>query len=311
MAEAGFQSFIDARNTLYFQLASAYYPLYELGRWKGIERENIEILQSYKTLAIRRLENGVGTMVDVLRVDIMLKDAETNLEILNAKEKPLMAKFNNLLNRDVNEPVSVSDSLVIEPLPDNPAGDALFGSNPLLKELDFKIKAGKASEQAAYHQGLPRFGVGLDYIIVDKRSDMTLDDNGKDAVMGMVTVNIPLFRAKYSASVKEAQWMQKSYSLQRQEAANSLTSSYEMAWFEIRQQRQLLALYEQQVQTIRHARALLFSVYSNSGEEFEELLGTQQKLLDYEKMKTTAEVQYQIGLAKLDVLTGRTDSNEK
>jgi outer membrane protein, heavy metal efflux system len=32
-------------------------------------------------------------MVDVLRVDIMLKDAQTNLSILRDKEKPLLTNF--------------------------------------------------------------------------------------------------------------------------------------------------------------------------------------------------------------------------
>ena len=50
-------------------------------------------------------------MTDVLRVDIMLKDAQTNLSILNKKEKPLLAAFNNLLNRDENESVVVQDTL--------------------------------------------------------------------------------------------------------------------------------------------------------------------------------------------------------
>jgi outer membrane protein TolC len=304
MAEARFQAFIDARNTLYFQVASAYYPLFEIKRIQGIEKENIEILKSYNAIATKKFENGAGPMVDVLRVDIRQKDAITNLGILNAKEKPYLTTFNKLLNRDVNEPVSVSDSLVMEPIPAGTSKDSLISENPGLKELDLKIKAGRSSEQAAYKNGLPTFGVGLAY-------EYALEDDGMDEIMAEVSVSIPIFRAKYRGAVKEAQFMQKSYSLQKEELANTLTSSYEMAWFELEQQRQMLALYEQQIRTTRHALDLLFSAYSNSGKGFEELLDMRQELLSYEKMKATAEVQYQIGLAKLKVLTGRTDSDEK
>ena len=51
MAEAKYQSFLDARNQLFYQVAAAYYPLYELSRWKQIEQKNIDILQSYKTIS--------------------------------------------------------------------------------------------------------------------------------------------------------------------------------------------------------------------------------------------------------------------
>jgi outer membrane protein TolC len=161
MAEAKYQAFLDARNRLYYQVAAAYYPLYELNQWKEIERENIEILESYKTITNKKFENGVGTMVDFLRVDIMLKDATTNLSILNDKEAPLLTRFNKLLNREEDALVTVEDSLVAQALPDNFRKDSLLTNNPVLEELDLKIASSEASEEVAYKQGLPKFGLGL------------------------------------------------------------------------------------------------------------------------------------------------------
>jgi outer membrane protein TolC len=292
-------------------VAAAYYPLYELNQWKEIERENIEILESYKTIANKKFENGAGTMVDVLRVDIMLKDATTNLSILNDKEAPLLTRFNKLLNREENALVIVEDSLVVQALPDNFRKDSLLAKNPVLEELDLKIASSEVSEEVAYKQGLPKFGLGLDYVLVGDRTDLASDmaapqDNGKNALMPMVSVSIPIFRSKYKAAVKEAQLMQESYALQKEDFANTLTSSYEMAWFEIQQQQELLKLYDQQIQETNQALNLLFTAYGNSGNEFEEVLRMQQQLLKYEKMKATAETQYQIALAKLNYLTAKT-----
>ncbi|HNP16917.1 MAG TPA: TolC family protein [Fulvivirga sp.] len=311
MAEAKYQSFLDARNRLYYQVAAAYYPLYELNQWKEIERENIEILESYKTIANKKFENGAGTMVDFLRVDIMLKDATTNLSILNDKEAPLLTRFNKLLNREEDALVIVEDSLVAQALPDNFRKDSLLTNNPMLEELDLKIASSEASEEVAYKQGLPKFGVGLDYVMVGERTDLASDmaapqDNGKNALMPMVSVSIPIFRSKYKAAVKEAQLMQESYALQKEDFANTLTSNYEMAWFEIQQQQELLELYAQQIQESNQALNLLFTAYGNSGKEFEEVLRMQQQLLKYEKMKATAETQYQIALARLNYLTAKT-----
>jgi len=306
MAEAKYQSFLDARNQLYYQVTAAYHPLYELNQWKKIEKENINILESYKNIANSKFKSGTAPMVDVLRVDIILKDATTSLSILNEKEKSLRTLFNNLLNRDENEEIAINDSLPAETLAADFQKDSLLTNNPVLNALDLKIKASEAGERAAQKQGLPKVGVGLDYVVVGERTDMSLADNGKDVLMPMVSLSIPLFRKKYDAAEKEAQLMQESFALQKAEMENSLTSAYEVAWFQIQQQKQLLTLYEQQIQTSQQSLNLLFTSYGNSGKEFEEVLRMQQQLLKYEKMKATAEVQYQIALAKLNYLTAKT-----
>ena len=305
MAEARYQSFLDAKNKLYFEISTAYFPLYELREWMKIEEGNIAILESYKAISNSKFKNGNGTLVDVLRVDIMLKEAVTNLGILNKKEMPLLASFNKLLNRNEIEPVIIADTIEIDPLSLDNAKDSLVVDHPLLNSLELKIKASEASEYAAIKQGLPRFGLGLDYVMVGERTDMALPDNGKDALMPMVTVSLPIFRGKYKAAVKEAQLMQESYSLQKTETTNSLNSNYEMALFDIRQQTDLISLFDQQISESEQVLNLLFTSYGNSGKDFEEVLRMQQQLLKYDRLKITALSQYRIAQAKLNYITAK------
>ena len=306
MAEAKYQEFLDARNKLLYQVAAAYYPLYELKRLVEIENENISILSSYKDIASVKFQNGKGAMVDVLRVDIMLKDAATNLSILEQKKKPLETRFNKLLNRQEDETIIVQDSLYVENLPVTYRRDSLLTSNPLLDELDLKIKASEAQELAATKQGMPKIGVGLDYVIVGQRTDMSVPDNGQDVLMPMVTMSLPIFRGKYKAAQKEAQLMQESYALQKEDAVNRLTSTYEMIWFEIQKQLDQIILYEEQIMTSQQSLNLLFTAYGNSGKDFEEVLRMQQQILKYQKMKATALSDYNIAIAELDYITAKT-----
>jgi outer membrane protein TolC len=306
MAEAKFQSFMDARNRLYLQVASAYYSLYELKDFVRIEKENISILESYKTIATQKFKNGTGTMVDVLRVDIMLKDAQTNLNILRDKEKPLLTAFNKLLNRPENEPVQIKNTLKTEILSDNYRKDSLIATNSKLKALDLKLQASQAAEIVSQKQGLPKLGVGLDYVLIGERTDISMPDNGKDVLMPMVSISIPIFRAKYNASDKETKLLQESYTLQKQEVTNTLFSEYEMVWFQVQQQLQLISLYEQQIQTSQQSLNLLFTSYGNSGKEFEEVLGMQQQLLKYQKMSSTALSQYHIAVEKINYITSKS-----
>ncbi len=309
-AKAKFQIFIDARNKLFYKVASAYYPLYELKHWIRVEQENISILKSYKIIANQKFKSATGSMVDVLRVDMMLQEAQTNLDVLTIKEKPLLTKFNKLLNRPGDESVVVSDTLKPQTLLDHYRKDSLIASNPRLKALELKTEASKAAEIAAQKQGLPKIGVGLDYVIVGKRSDMALTGNGKDVFMPMVSVSIPIYRKKYKGSIKEAQLMQDSYANQKREVTNTLVSEYEMAWFEVREQRKLVSLYEQQIKTTEQSLDLLFASYGNSGKQFEEVLRMQQQVLKYRKKRATALSRYKIAIAKINYLTSKTYYNE-
>lgn len=306
MAEAKYQAFIDARNKLYFQVASAYFPLFELDNWKKIEKENITILESYKKIVSRRFENGNGSLANILRVDMMLNDATTNLNILVNKKKPLTTAFNQLLNRDANETIVVSDTLSANILTEEYRKDSLLRSNPIINELILLEQASKAAKNAAIKQGLPKFGVGVDYVIVGERTDIVMPENGKDVLMPMVTLSIPIFRGKYNAAVKEAVLTQEKYSLQKKDRINYLTAEYDMVMFEINQQLQLISLYEDQLQTTNQTLNLLFKDYSNSGKDFEEVLQMQQQLLKYRKLKATALKQYHISVAKLNYLTAKT-----
>lgn len=306
LAEAKYQEFLDARNKLYYQVAASYYPLYELEKLISIEAENQRILSSYKEIATVQFQNDKGSMVDALRVDIMLKDATTELSILNQKKKPLETRFNKLLNRDENESIEIIDSLQIKRIIPDFRKDSLLLANPLLEELDLKVQASQAQERAAIKQGLPKFGVGLDYVIVGERTDATISDNGKDVLMPMVTMSLPIFRGKYKAAQQEAQLMQESYVLQKEEVSNRLISSYEVIWYKIQKQTELIVLYEAQIQESEQSLKLLFSAYSNSGKDFEEVLRMQQQILKYQRMKATALSDYHIALAELDYITAKT-----
>ncbi|MGF7138886.1 TolC family protein [Roseimarinus sediminis] len=310
MAEAKYQSFLEARNKLYFDVSAAYYPLYELQQMQEIERKNIKILESYKTIATGKFGNGAAPMVDVLRVDIMLKDAQTNLEILNKKELALVSRFNNLLNRSVELDVIVPDTLLTD-FEISSSKDSLLTKNPMLAALELKTRASKVNEIVAQKQGLPNIGVGLDYVVVGEPLGMSVADAGKDVLMPMVSLSIPLFRKKYDAAKKEAQFMQESYLLQKENALNSLSSEFDRTLFEISQQLDLLELYREQIATTQQSLNLLFSSYGNSGKAFEEVLRMQQKLLQYEKLMAKATVEYHTAMARLDYITAKNTNNEQ
>ena len=169
------------------------------------------------------------------------------------------------------------------------------------------MKSAQEAEELSKKQGLPKLGVGLDYVFVGDRTDMVVPDNGKNVIMPMISMSIPIYRRKYNAATKEAQFKQEAIVNYKTNTENTLVSNYEMAWFELEKARQLVELYKAQTLKTNQAISLLETAYSNSGKDFEEILRMQQELLKYQIATATATKAFYVALAKLDYLTSKTE----
>jgi outer membrane protein TolC len=307
-AQAKYQDFLDRKNELFYLVKKAYYPILELKEHIKLQEENLEILNTYKRLSTTSFSNGKGAMVDVIRVDIMIENANTEIQLLQDKLSPLQIAFNRMLNRpDSIQVVIVKSTPEAEIFNEQISVDSLIVNNPKLQAIELNMQAASALEETANKQGLPTFGVGLDYVIVGERTDVDVPDNGKNVFMPMITMSLPLFRKKHNASVKEAQYTQSALAQRKLDLTNNLVSAYQNEAYNIQKALELLELYDVQIQKTNQAIELLYSAYSNSGNEFEEVLRMEQQLLKYNMSKSTAFKDYYIAEAKLDYLTAKSN----
>lgn len=302
-ARAAFELYQDARNKLFYQVRAAYYPLYEVRRQVILQMANREILATYKTLATSRFESGRGRLADVLRVDIMLQEIDTDIKLLQTKEQPLLVAFNRLLNRDDNTGVVIDSLLSITPI-HTPAYDSILANNPQLTALQQKQAAARAQENVARKQGLPNLGVGIEYIVVAERPGMTFEDNGKDSYMPMVSVTLPIYRKKYNAAASEARYVQQSYKAMQQATGNMLIAEFEMARYDLDRSREEATLYSQQIVRTQQVIELLLTSFGNGEGDIEEILRMQQDMLNYKLNEVTSITNYYQAAARLQYIAG-------
>ena len=305
LAQAKYFEFADKKNELFYKVQQAYFPLVELYAHLEYQLENIEILRTYKRLATANFANDKGSMVDVVRVDIMIDNAKTEIELLNAKIDPLEIVFNRLLNNPD------STNVAVQPFPQIDRSqtyfiDSLVNNNPKILSLKENAKAAQTTTSLASKQGLPSIGIGLDYAIVDQRTDIDVPDNGKDILMPMVTMNLPLFRKKYNSAVQESTLRLQGIEYQKEQLTNELISNYEIEQYKLKQSVTLIELYENQVVKTRQAIDLLYADYANSGKDFEEVLRLEQQIIRYNLSKSTALKEYFVAKARLDYLTAKS-----
>ncbi len=111
---------------------------------------------------------------------------------------------------------------------------------------------------------------------------MTVANAGKDALaFPTVGIKIPLYRKKYEAMVREVQYNRESAEYGKQEKLNSLNTIFEQTTRDYRDAERRVSLNESQLELAERSLRILLSDYSTGGENFEEVLRMERRLLSY------------------------------
>lgn len=297
MAEARFAEFEEARNSLFLKVSETWLMLSELEQEIELKRENLRLLKTYEPIAKTKYESNLTSLADLIRIQIKIEDAATNLELLELKRKPLVSDFNTYLNRSVDSEVNISN-----PLPEHAITsslDSALANNPKIKANQKEIAGADTQLKLAELKRRPNIGVGLDYVMISERKDMALADNGKDALMPMVSLSLPVFGKKNRSVIKETELFKESLSLQNEGIQNDIKNQWVKAEYLESTSSRELELYEREIRNTRSLLNVLTSEYSNNSSNFEELLMTQQQLLQLQIAQVKAMTkQHQAWLQK-------------
>ena len=304
LAESKYKEFEAYKLRVFRDVKNAYFPLLELKDHIRLQQENLTLLTTYKELANIQFANGKGTMVDVLRIDVRMEDVQSEIQLLNEKMIPLQVHFNRLLNRASGAVVEL-DSL------DNSSGnrsfsvDSVFTNNPTIASFDLKMNAVSKQGELAKLSGLPSIGLGLDYVVVSKRNIATVADDGKDILMPMATISLPIFRSQYKAAINEASHLKNALELNKQQYENNQNAEFAQAEYRLSAALESMRLYKREIKTQEKILDLLYTSYSTTGNDFIELIRAQQLLIKY-KMQLSSEMKnYNIAISQLEYLTNK------
>ncbi|MCF8363189.1 MAG: TolC family protein, partial [Prolixibacteraceae bacterium] len=282
-----------------------YFNLYLNRKSSMILKENIRLLQSIRQRAAIKIEAGSASMADEYRLEMELNELKNERAKLNDNQEALETSFKNLLHADETYNVELPDSLweTNFPLSKAAALDSVRLKNHRLLELEMKQDALAYRKEAASNEGKPGFKVGIDYTIIGK-GDNNL--SGKDAlIFPSVGISIPLYRNKYKAMVNEVAYLETANQLAAADKANSIETLFEKSWNEYTDAARRIALNGKQLELARKTLNVLESEYSTSGNNFEELLRIERKVLQYHLAFEKAKTDKQAAIAFLNYLMGK------
>lgn len=245
-----------------------------------------------------------GGLQDVLRVRMEILDQQNRLALLIDQKQTQETKFNALMNRELQTPVILSDSLLVEQLPvdELAIADSIISNNPMLAMLANETNSYAIMELKAKKMGLPMLGLGLNYMPIQKREGNTSPMNGKDMFMPMLSVSVPIYRKRYNAMQSEARLMLEAGNQQTIELKNNLLVQYRLIVQNLNDADRRIVLYKEQEDLARKTTELLLSGFATTGSDYEEVLRMQLKVLDYGFSHIEAIVDYNTNVAIAEML---------
>jgi outer membrane protein TolC len=241
---------------------------------------------------------------DVFRARMEILDMQNKLALLSDQRKTEEEAFNALLNRNLKTPVQISDSLVTQPLRTARSAvvDSVLINSPMLAMLENESGAYRFMEMKAKKMGYPMLGIGLDYMLIQERHGNPSMMNGNDMIMPMVSISIPVYRKKYNAMQNEARFMQESIAHQIIDMRNNLMVQYRQLVQGLDDAERRIELYREQEDLARKTTGLLLSGFSTTGNNYEEILRMQMRVLDYAFKHIEAIVDYNMAAAMAEKL---------
>ncbi|MHC4385006.1 MAG: TolC family protein [Planctomycetota bacterium] len=306
-ANAAYERFEAARLALFLRVERAYNELFFLKRSIDITGDNIELLQQFERVVRTRYRVAAAGYPDIIKIQVELGTLEDRLRQLRDLRDPYTARLNAALNRPSHSPlawppavsereVSISDEVLMAALADR---------NPELLALQEEIERERINAEIARKDGYPDFTVGLAYTIIGERNDINLDENGDDAVLGTLSVNLPIWREKYDAGVREAIARRLAAAGRRGEASNRLASELQEALFEHDDARRRVALYRDTlIPKATESLQASLSSFEQGQSDYLDLVDTQRTLLEFQLAIERAQVDRATSAARIEQLVG-------
>jgi len=222
-----------------------YYDIFWVDKAIQTTEGEKAILESLEKVAQRRYESNVTPQQDVIKAQVELSRLIDKLLLLRQNRKSLVAKLNSILNRAQDSELrSITDA--------DPSGfkyeisqlhEIAKGSRQELIAANLDIERAEYEKSLARMDYLPDFTFGVDYIQVGS-GETTMPNDGQDAWMGTVAVNIPIWFDKLNAQTKEKKAQLEAARKNYENVGNNVSYEVEDLYFKILTYKDIISLYK-------------------------------------------------------------------
>ena len=276
----------------------SYFDLYAVQQVIAITREEEAVIRRMEKVAETMYATGARAQVDVLKAQAEITMLKQKLLELQAQETTLKAKLNALFNRRADKPLG--PAVTPPETGDIDNVDALFAlaatNRPEVQAAQAQVERYELERKLMAKESVPDYKLGMEY------RDLGASD---DMVMFTVSVDLPIWRSKYRAGVREAEKMRVSSQAAREAAERQSALDVQDASFKLQTARRTLELYRAELIPQAEARFSGSEAGYRTGKvDFMDLLESERFLLGVKMMAAMTEGTVGMQAARLERAVG-------
>ena len=273
------QRYEQMRLNIRSMVAEGYADYYYLSRSVLVIEENLRLLSSIEDVVRAAYAAGKAPQSSVIRAQVELGMLEEQLQSSRDVLTPAAAKLNALLNRPPGDPLSLPETLPDQEitLSEEELLRRIVDRNPDLQVMRLETRKEGASVKLAEKQRRPdvMLGIGVG------NTGMTMDK--AYSVMGMISVNLPVRKARNRAAVVEAEAMKRAIEHDRGGRENTLAAELKSALFSWRDANRKVRLYRDTlIPKTQQALGVSRRAFEAGMADFLDLIDVQRTLLELE-----------------------------
>lgn len=302
LADALYEDIAIAKRRLVASVSRSYYNLYALNEKQVVLAQNFQLLKTHEALALSAVEVGKASAVDVLRIQMRQNELEQMKQVLGQDYLAERTNFNKLLNRDKATTVIIESEFLM-PTDDEFINSANLVLHPELLKYDKLYNSVNQSELLNQKESNPMLGFSLDYIGVSERTDADFIDNGKNIIMPMLSLSIPIFNKKYKSKSKQNELIQQEILAQKEGRLNKLESLLDKA---VKSSNSAQISYNTQTKNLKQAKdaeAILLKNYETGTIDFEDILDIQELEIKFQMNQIESIKNYYLQQTIINYLT--------
>jgi len=297
-ANARRYEFEAQRVKLARRIKEDYFGYYYLARVAEVMQENVTLLTNLEGVARASFRSGKASFADVVKAQVELGNLEDRLRTAKDALRPAVAKLNAALNRPADAVLPPPAALPQGTVDVNEEHVEMLAveNNPELKALDAMAAKENNAIKLAKKNSYPDFTLGIGY--------MDMADSGMtDPVSGMLMLNLPIWREKYRAGVREASAGYQAALKQQQDLRNTLLADLQMALFRLRDAGRRIGLYSNALlPKARQSLAVTQQSLEAGKAGFLDVVDAQRTLLEFGLSYERARTDHEQAIAEIEMI---------
>lgn len=305
-AEAQHFAVVKVRLRLAQDLTEAYYNYAYLHASVILNRQHLELLKAIESVALIKYKSGDIDQNVLLQLQIEQGRLEDQIVELENLRKPLSTQIYALLGDSRRLAILPWPEKMPQPLDELDLEAMLTRlpfDNPELLALTAMIEAERTKVRLARKEAYPDVTLGIEH------SWMEME---RDATSVMLSLNLPLWRERIKAGIREATERQISLEAEKQDRENTLRAEWEMQSHYYRDAKRKVTLYQSSlIPKAQQAIDVALKGFEAGRVSYADLLDAERSLLELKLASVRQSANALTKVAALQALCGYNNNNPK